>query len=519
MNIQTKTKLIWSVTRSGLEAFGPDAIAHTIVEHNINAVRITYTSQDKPAIKALRESLRNNLRAQKNQPTEGYIPFLFQLVGRRSVLFVPQKEIEVADGDQIDIEGRVSLSCCISGAIAPSPLLSMRFSHPDQMINLKPGSRFSFSYGAVEATILSVQQPSSDHVIYRCKIDFGGTLSTGMKVASSCMPVDFFPLLPEDERTFADPDFAFLADYVIVGGMQSEDEFLQVKKHILKEEMVYSKRHPSVPITKKVLQRESSLPPRFLLSIDSSRSLELLPRVLPLVDGVFLNRSDLGQTEHPHHLPMVQRELIAQCNALSKTTIIASELMHSMSKQANPTRAEVSDMANASADGADALAFSHTITEGPYANTVAKVSVETLVDAEAWMEEKWAPFHMDQIPSEDDAVTYGAMRIAEQAHAKAIVCFTEGGYTAMKLSSLKAPMKIIAVTFNTKVMRQISLLRSVQCALLDANFQMEEILQETKSILVNNFHYKKGDRFVFVSLSSSSVSIRNSNLFTLQEID
>ena len=295
--------------------------------------------------------------------------------------------------------------------------------------------------------------------------------------------------------------------------------FFSIKNSILNGEGQTSKRHPSVSISKEILEQEAQLPPRFIYKIDSKTALSLLPSILPYVDGVLLGRSELGQTEHPHNLPILQKNLVHQCNKMSKTIIIASELMHSMCKNSNPTRAEVSDLANAAADGADALSFSHAVTEGPHANLLAKVSQETLLNSEAWGESKWHPFEMDEIPDDDDAVTYGAIRIAEQANAKAIVCFTEGGYTAMKLSSMRTPTQIIAITCNKKVMRQLSLLRSVQCALLNSKLHMEKILQDTKSILVKNFNYQVGDKFIFVSLTASSVSARKSNLFTLQEIE
>jgi pyruvate kinase len=141
------------------------------------------------------------------------------------------------------------------------------------------------------------------------------------------------------------------------------------------------------------------------------------------------------------------------------------------------------------------------------------------VNSEAWFEKKWHPFEMDQIPTDDDAVTYGAIRIAQQANVRAIVCFTEGGYTAMKLSSMRTPTDIIAITCNKKIMRQMNLLRSVTAVVLESRSQVERILSETKEILVKNYDFKKGEKFVFVSLTASSVSEKNSNMFTVQEID
>ena len=522
MTKQTKAKLIWAVTSSGLDKLGIDAITKTILNHHLNAVRMTYSQEAKKKFSLLREKLNSEFNSKENQPAEGYIPFLFNFVGRRAIVSIPNNELEVNDGDTLQILMSVDSKFCASSVIAEasSKTIEIRVSHEDQIKTLKIGSKISFSYRAAEAKVTDIT-PNTGNGSYllTCQVELGGLLLSGMDVCSQDMSTDLFPLLPEDEKTLADKDFSSFADYVIVGGIKTKEELFFIKKAVLHEDTNLSKRHPSVPITQKTLERESLLPPRFLLKIDSTRSLELLPHLLPFVDGLFLSRSELGQTEHPHNLPILQKELITQCNKMSKIIIVASELMHSMRKNSNPTRAEVSDMANAAADGADALAFSHEVTEGPQANLVAQVSHETLINSEAWIEKKWLSFEMINIPSDDDAVTYGAIRIAEQAKVKAIVCFTEGGYTAIKLSSMRTPTQIIALTCNNKIMRQLNLLRSVTCALLDTKLQMEKILQETKSILISNFNYKKGEKFVFVSLTASSVAARNSNLFTLQEID
>ena len=519
---KTKTKLIWAVTNCGIEKLGINAIASTILNHNLHAVRMTYSQAVKSKILPLKDKLTHDHSSKNTDQAHCPIPFLFNFVGRRAIASIPSNEQEVNTGDTLQIKVNLDGEFCASSVIAPSSSkdIEIRICHEDQIQTLKINSKLSFSYGAVEMTVLSIEEKKEKkEFTLQCRVDLGGLLLSGMDVTSEHMSTNLFPLLPEDEKTLADKDFFSLADYVIVGGIQTAEELFLIKKSILKEDSKLSKRHPSVPISSGILEKESIQPPRFLIKVDSKNSLNLLQEILPFVDGVFLSRAELGQTENPYNLPIVQKKLVTQCNKMSKTIIVASELMHSMCKNSNPTRAEVSDMANAAADGADALAFSHAVTEGPQANLVAQVSYETLIKSEAWSEQKWHSFQMNDIPSDDDAITYGAIRIAEQANVKTIVCFTEGGYTAMKLSSMGTPTEIIAITCNKKIMRQLNILRSVTCTLLETKLQMEKILQETKDILVNHFHYKKGEKFVFVSLTASSVAARNSNLFTLQEID
>jgi pyruvate kinase len=521
-NHDTKCKLIWAVTNSGIDAFGIENIGKTIHHNHLHAVRFTYSQEAKSKIKLLRNHLNELPTSKENQPSQGKVPFLMQFLGRRALVSVPERERTLNDGEVCEISFGVDSQFCASSPMIPActQCLEIRVSDFDQIITLKQDSVLSFSYGAVECVIEKIQI-DRDHkqATATAKVLHGGLLISGMDVCSSDMSMNLFPLLEEDQKTLEDKDFSALADYIIVHGIHTEEQFFSIKKAILQGDVSFSKRHPSVPISKEIREKETILPPRFLFKIDSKTSWDLYPKLLPHVEGIVLGRSELGLTVHPYQLPILQKQLIHECNKASKIVIIASELMHSMCKNSNPTRAEVSDLANAAADGADALSFSHAVTEGPHANLLARVSRETLLNSEAWAESKWHPYEMEHILSDDDAVTYGAIRIAEQAKVKAIVCFTEGGYTAMKLSSMSTPTQIIAITCNLKVMRQLTLLRSVECALLSSKLHMEKILQDTKQILTQNFHFQPGDKFVFVSLTASSVSARNSNLFTLQEID
>lgn len=520
MNKKSKAKLIWTVTNKGCEKLGIENIAATITQYRLDAVRMSYSSEALPNILKLREEISRQMASEDVMQSDGQVPFLLSFIGRRALLSVPNGQLEVVDGSEIDITFLVDFNYCASLRPLTTATKSVEVivASEDQLLNLAAGSKISISYGAVELKVISLPEKIASGCVIRCKVENGGLLLTGVDVHSSDMSRDLFPLLPEDEKTLK-VGFSALADYVIVDGIKSEEELLKIKTGILGENVKVSERHPSVPISKNVHELEANLPPRFLLKVDSKRSLELLPKLLKLVDGIFLSRSELGIDEHPHNLPIIQKDLITRCNKLSKTVIVASELMHSMYVNANPTRAEVSDMANAAADGADALVLSHEVTEGPNANLVAEVSQETLVNSEAWFEKKWHPFEMNEIPSDDDAVTYGAIRIAQQANVRAIVCFTEGGYTAMKLSSMRTPTEIIAITCNKKIMRQMNLLRSVSGVVLESRSKVERILNEIKDILVKNYSFKKGEKFVFVSLTASSVSERNSNLFTIQEID
>lgn len=531
----SKTKLVWSLSQASFDTHTAKTIAQKLISKQLDAVRVTFTAPLAPSLHALRKSLFDELAQNKRVPTpEGLVPFLLSFVGRRAILKVPGGSRELAANEELE----VNLSVADESSLLTSRLHSHGGTHdddkgitilvsaPDMLSSLKPGSRLILSYGQTELEILALRevpsaapngQASYNNLCAQVRVDLNATVLNGMDVHSNDIPRDLFPLLPQDENAIASR-FEGLADFVIIHGIYSVENLLDIKRRLLPESETGSRRHPSGPISASFKETNAILPPRLILKVDSATVLDALPALLPHVDGVFLSRSELGLSVHPNSLPIIQKEVIATCNQAAKTVIVASELMYSMRVNPNPTRAEVSDMTNAISDGADALVLAEEVTEGPHADLVADVSIDTIKSAEPFMEANWhrVPFN---IANDDDAIAYGALQVAQHARAKAIVCLTEGGYTAMRLSSLRTPVDIIAVTYNKNIMRQLNLLRSVAALTLENSPPFDQVLVETKIMLHKYYGFQRGDRIVFVTLTASPVAARNSNLFTVQEID
>lgn len=515
----SKTKLIWTLSQASFERNSPQDIARLLAEHRLDAVRATFTESLKPHLIALRQALADELSKDRRVATpQGWFPFVLNFAGREAGLLVPKGTSEVTEGQSVEMTLRVDFDTTIrSSRFLDTNAYEIVVTAPDMLASLKVGSVFSISYGLVEARIVEIGATQGGPMRVQVRFSRGATLISGMDVASTDMSRDLFPLVPQDAHAL-ETRFGGLADYVVVQGLKSVDELLSLKRTLVPGSDRGSKRHPSTPIGPSMQDATATLPPRLLWKVESKRALELVPDVMPLVDGVFLSRSELGLTVEPNSLPIVQKELLAQCNQQAKVVIVASELMFSMRTNPNPTRAEVSDMANAVADGADALVLSEEVTEGPYSELVAAVSKETLVNSEPTLENNWhrVPF---SINNDDDAIAYGALQVAEQSGARAIVCLTEGGYTAFRLSTLRTPADIIAVSYNSSIMRQLNLLRSVSGLVLENVPKFDQLLAETKALLCRHYGFVRGDKIVFVSLTASSVAARNSNLFTVQDID
>lgn len=516
------TKLIWSITPFGVQQQSVENTIEILKKNQLSIVRATYSEALEPILAAFHKEYKES--------QHGFNPtFLFELVGRRCITTIPvdrsiqgtnlvNQKISLSDGDVINVKFDVDFEFCAQNKIgySQSSMIEIKVSSADQLKSLEIGSILNISYGAVRLKIMDILIRTTKTLSLKCKVIDGGSVFSGMKVHSPDISRDLFPLLKQDKSAIQ-KKFHKSADYLLLSGLKSEQELHYFKKILLGRAFKKSsQRHPSVPITADVFNPDTQLPPRFLLKIDSKYALDLMPKVLHLVDGIVLGRSEIGLDEHPYNLGILQKKIVEICNRNSKAIIISSEMMRSMRQNPTPTRAEVTDIANAMEDGADALILPSEITQGPYAELVAQVSRNVLAEAEAWKAKKWGAFEIAKLPSDDDIIIYGAVRIAEQSDAKAIVCFTEGGYTAYKLAATRTPKTIIAFTYNKRIFRQLAILHSVQPVLLHSHLDTDKLLAHVKDALVRDFNFQIGEKFVFVSFTRSSVSSRHSNLFTLQ---
>ena len=522
----TKTKLIWTVTENYIKREGAAKIADRIFENGIQAVKAIYTEAMRPALVELRGELRARVKRNKANPdADGLFPFLLSFVSRRALLDVGQKPLPLEAGQLLTMKIEVdrefcSLNLC-RGTATTVPRIVVTAEDMLERISASnvgnAGTVLSFSFGEAEVRVVSIDEQAKDSIIARVEVLTPGILNSGMQVSSADISNELFPLLDEDKHALA-TRFGGLADFVIINGLRQESELSEIKQYFYDGKASWSKRHPSVPVGQAARQMNAPVPPRFIIKVDSEHMLNNFSGLLDQVDGAYLSRSELGTIVHPHSLPIVQKEIIAKCNSEAKIVMIASELMHSMCQNPNPTRAEVSDMANAISDGVDALVLEHEVTEGPYPEEVAKVSFETVVKSEPKLDENWrgVPF---EIRNDDDAVAFGAIRTAEHVGAKALVCLTEGGYTAARLSSMRTPVEVVAVTYNTNIMRQLALMCAVYPIRISSATAFDRVLAETKACLIEHCGLVRGDKFVFISLTSSSISEKQSNFFTIQVLD
>lgn len=257
----------------------------------------------------------------------------------------------------------------------------------------------------------------------------------------------------------------------------------------------------------------------FIAKIEKHEALRNLDEIIEASDGVMVARGDLGIEIPLAEVPAAQKLIIERCNRLGKPVITATQILESMIEHPRPTRAEVTDIANAILEGSDALMLSAETACGSYPVEAVRVLNEVAVVTERKPRQH-------QIPSEEarslhhqiaDNLSLFACEMASNLGAKVIAAPTRTGRTARLVSRFRPHAPIVALTANERIQRELSLSFGVIPLKIRKGLSFDRLLEETKSSLKENGLVKAGDRVVFLAGSPHSEA-GETNLMLVEEI-
>ncbi|TET68354.1 MAG: pyruvate kinase [Candidatus Zixiibacteriota bacterium] len=257
----------------------------------------------------------------------------------------------------------------------------------------------------------------------------------------------------------------------------------------------------------------------FIAKIEKHEALRNLDEIIEASDGAMVARGDLGIEIPLAEVPAAQKLIIERCNRLGKPVITATQILESMIERPRPTRAEVTDIANAILEGSDALMLSAETACGSYPVEAVKVLNEVAVATESKPGQH-------QIPGEEarslhhqiaDNLSLFACEMASNLGAKVIAAPTRTGRTARLVSRFRPHAPIVALTTSDKVQRELSLSFGVVPLRIRKGLSFDRLLEETKNSLKENGLLKKGDRVVFLAGSPHSEA-GETNLMLVEEI-
>ncbi len=234
---------------------------------------------------------------------------------------------------------------------------------------------------------------------------------------------------------------------------------------------------------------------KIIAKIERPEAIDNIDDIIRTTDAVMVARGDLGVEMPVERIPILQKSIVNKCRNASKPVIIATQMMESMMSNPMPSRAEVTDVANAIFDGADALMLSGETAMG---NFPVKV-VETFTRIIESIEKETNIFHRYHAPEissptfMSDVVCHNACKMAADFKAKAIVGVTKSGYTAFTVSSQRPEAPIFIFTGNQQLINMYSLIWGVRAFYYDKSGTTEETLNDLKQILTEKEFVKKGD--------------------------
>jgi pyruvate kinase len=231
--------------------------------------------------------------------------------------------------------------------------------------------------------------------------------------------------------------------------------------------------------------------------IERPAAVDNLDAILELAQGVMVARGDLGLELPLERVPRVQKEIIRRARAAGRPVILATQVLESMRVEPRPTRAEVSDAANAVDEGADAIMLSGETAAGAYPVRAVQVLDAVIRDAELMLPPAGAPPSIDAaVGRHDQALAIAAVTLATTGQANAIVAVTNEGRTARLLSACRPAALVLAATPNPNVAGTLSVLWGVQ-PLVSAERDVDPLMAE----LVERRVLAAGDVVVFINVS------------------
>ncbi len=365
-------------------------------------------------------------------------------------------------------------------------------SYKNLIDNLEVGDRILVNNGLV---IFEVTELSGSDAI--CKCIAGGVLSDKKSMNFPNKVLDQ-PFLSEQDKSDLLFGIQNGADYVAASFVSTEKDVQEMREF---------------------LDQNGGKDVEIIAKIENRSGVEHVEEICKYSDGIMIARGDLGVEIPGMEVPSVQKYLISKCRMLGVRVITATEMLESMIKNPRPTRAEISDVANAVYDGTSAVMLSGETASGKYPVEALRAMVQTVEFTETKINYKKRFHNADfEVRSTLDAVSHSVCTMAIDVDAKCIIVNSLSGRTARMVSRFRCPVDIIGMTTSAKVWRKLNLswgLTPVMCGMYDS---MEEMfansVQEAKSAL----GLEKGDNVVITGGMVNGTS-GNTNLIKVEEID
>ncbi|MFN0032936.1 MAG: pyruvate kinase [Flavobacteriales bacterium] len=257
---------------------------------------------------------------------------------------------------------------------------------------------------------------------------------------------------------------------------------------------------------KEIIQSKGSHA-KVVAKIEKPEAVEQIDEIIKVTDAVMVARGDLGVEIPLWNVPLIQKMIVKKCVQEARPVIVATQMMESMIVNSTPTRAEVTDVANAVLDGADAVMLSGETSVGKYPVEAIRMMNNIIGQAELYE----GLYYHEELPTEvdenrfmTDSVCYSACRVAARVKASAVVTMSFSGYTGYRISAWRPNSHIYVFTSNKKILTQMNLVWGVKAFYYDKMVSTDQTISDLRYFLKKNDYIKDGD--FIINLASMPIS-------------
>jgi pyruvate kinase len=359
---------------------------------------------------------------------------------------------------------------------------------PDLAQNARPGMRVLLDDGLLELEVEGVVGRA-----VHCRVVEGGVLGSrkGVNFPDLTLPV---PSLTEKDVRDVEFGLAQGVDWISLSFVRSAADVRALKE-------LLAARGVTRPIIAK---------------IEKPQAVENLDEILREVNGVMVARGDLGVEVRPEKVPMLQKQIIERCNRLGLPVITATQMLESMIREARPTRAEASDVANAIIDGTDAVMLSGESAVGAYPVRAVEMMVRIATEVEARIVFK---AYSATDPSDAHALSEGATAVAKVLNPRAIVVLTTSGHTARLVAADRSKTRLFALTSDVGVYHALNLHWGIRPLLVEGGADsFEGLVAAAETALRARQLVNAGDKILVIG-GVPPRQARGSNFMKLHRVD
>ena len=368
-------------------------------------------------------------------------------------------------------------------------------SYPNLAKDVKPGERIFLDDGKMEVKVVSILNDKE----IKISVTLGGILlpKKGVNLPDSALTM---PSLTEKDIDDLDYILEKNLDWVALSFVRKTEDVRELRMRI-------NARNSKIKIISK---------------IEMPEALKNIRDIIIESDGIMVARGDLGVEVPVEQVPIIQKEIIRKCMHRAKPVIVATQMMESMMERTKPNRSEVTDVANAVIEGADAVMLSGETAMGLYPTLVVEMMSKIIIEAENRAYDYDRDDMLTPQPHSpsllSDALCSSACKLAKDVNAEALIGMTQSGYTAFMLSSYRPKAPLFVFSKERTLLNQLSISWGVRAIYYAEEESLDDIFQDQINILKDRGFLKTGD--LVVNTGSTPVNLHlPTNIIKVTKVD